>query len=118
MVSLENKPDGCREYNGIDNGSDQDKQCFNHWYSGCRENKTADCRNQIAISRNTYAATGARRIAFASQINKKIEHMRNVDTKHVMWWASHAEGCDTAMENGQTACAPCDQSDATCRQVQ
>merc|ERR1711893_305887 len=47
--------------------------------------------------------------------------MRYVDTKHVMWWAAHAEGCDTIMKNSAdpsqgTHCDPsCDQSTASCR---
>ena len=33
------------------------------------------------------------RVAIGVQVNKRIEHMEHVDHSHVMWWASHAEGC-------------------------
>ena len=52
----------------------------------------------------------------AVQVNKAIDHMRYVDSKHVMWWASHAEGCDTIIDSntGAPYCSKCDQSNAEC----
>ena len=35
-----------------------------------------------------------------------------VDKKHVMWWASHADGCEMAEE-----CSDCEQSEESCRKV-
>ena len=52
----------------------------------------------------------------AVQVNKAIDHMRYVDAKHVMWWASHAEGCDTIIDSstGAPYCSKCDQGNADC----
>ena len=45
--------------------------------------------------------------------------MRYVDAKHVMWWASNAEGCDTIIDSstGAPYCSKCDQSNAECAKV-
>ena len=53
IVAADNET-GCADYNGISSGEHADT-CFNHWYSGCREepvNGSASraCRNEIAIS--------------------------------------------------------------------
>ena len=52
----------------------------------------------------------------AVQVNKAIDHMRYVDAKHVMWWASHAEGCDTIIDSstGAPYCSKCDQANVDC----
>ena len=50
-------------------------KCFDRWYAGCRPGSMANCRNQIATSRSTFQQTGRKRIAFAAEINKRIEHL-------------------------------------------
>jgi len=81
----------CDDYNGIDTGFDK-QTCFDHWFTGCREkplhgSSSKQCRNEIVLS------TEKHRVAIGVQVNKRIEHMERVDHRHVMWWASHAEGC-------------------------
>ena len=120
VVSLDNK-EGCADYNGLDDTTKNKNQCFDNWYSGCREKSMSYCRNEIAISQKDYQASNnerRKRIAIAVQVNKKIEHMLNVDTKHIMWWASHADGCESVdLQTGQTACEKCDQTESACRKV-
>lgn len=87
----------CKDYNGISDAANPDYEtCFDHWYTGCREKPYAgssskQCRNEIVKSASKH------RVAIGVQVNKRIEHMEHVDHSHVMWWASHAEGC---VENG------------------
>ena len=120
VVSLDNK-EGCADYNGLGDTDKNKNQCFDNWYAGCREKSMAYCRNEIAISQKDYQASNnerRKRIAIAVQINKKIEHMRNVDTKHIMWWASHADGCESVdLLTDTEACQKCDQTDSACRKV-
>ena len=120
VVSLDNK-EGCADYNGLGDTDKNKNQCFDNWYAGCREKSMAYCRNEIAISQKDYQASNnerRKRIAIAVQINKKIEHMRNVDTKHIMWWASHADGCESVdLLTDAEACQKCDQTDSACRKV-
>lgn len=78
--------------------NDNQKDSYDKWYTGCRElplngSSSKQCRNVITVG----AANGQSRVAIGVQVNKRIEHMERVDHKHVMWWASHAEGC---VENG------------------
>jgi len=121
IVAADNET-GCADYNGISSGEHADT-CFNHWYSGCREepvNGSASraCRNEIAISAQP-VYEGKHRIAMAVQVNKAIDHMPFVDKKHVMWWASHAEGCDTIINNEteEPYCQPCDHEEESCRRA-
>jgi len=86
----------CSDYNGIGSGQPDADTCFDHWFTGCRErplngSSSKQCRNMVVGSDSKH------RIAIGVQVNKRIEHMEHVDHKHVMWWASHADGC---FENG------------------
>jgi len=119
VVAMDNGT-GCSGYNGMPSDNQHGDTCFDSWYSGCREPRTngsasKNCRNEIAVSDNAIYK-GRHRIAMAVQFNKAIDHMRYVDSKHVMWWASHAEGCDTIIDSntGAPYCSKCDQSNAEC----